>query len=366
MKSNIFIPKRINVGFQERSDTYTKKLAYIIYFDEKGTLRKEKSWNSWRDSKIDNIIYDNVPISGFVLNKKVGDYSNGWNHRQSYIRVYDSRNYEFEITMENLLYILENANSIKGKGLEGEFIYGWDGKDLILIPTCSPDYIEISKFNEILHSNSHIKAKELIVGATYKTKQNEEWIYMGRFDYWTTKSERIEIPNKNNWYDSSYDYIYKNVNKGKHHYFARECKYSWDNSNNVYLSTLKLKSLGDKFIEIISEDCIENYADLFDKLERTIDYSPRDKTKDEYVRYNFDEFSKKIVNNYLYCYNSQKKETIVRKYYNSIDKYYCEDRKNNEYKTNKVEGTVEEIYNILQPMYKNEYLQNGKLYKEGK
>lgn len=41
MKSNIFVPKRINVGFQERSSTYTGKLAYVIYYDEKGTLRKE-------------------------------------------------------------------------------------------------------------------------------------------------------------------------------------------------------------------------------------------------------------------------------------------------------------------------------------
>jgi hypothetical protein len=30
MKSNIFIPKKIKVGFQERSDTFTKRLAYVI------------------------------------------------------------------------------------------------------------------------------------------------------------------------------------------------------------------------------------------------------------------------------------------------------------------------------------------------
>ena len=52
MKSNIFVPKRINVGFQERSSTYTGKLAYVIYYDEKGTLRKEKSWNGWRNKEI--------------------------------------------------------------------------------------------------------------------------------------------------------------------------------------------------------------------------------------------------------------------------------------------------------------------------
>jgi hypothetical protein len=127
MKTTIFIPEKINVGFQNRSDTYTKKLAYIIYFDQKGVLRKETSWNGWRDKSIDNIIYDNIPTSGFVLNKKVGDYVSDWNHRQAYVRVYDPRDFEFEITIENLLYILENASSIKGKGLEGEFTYGWDG-----------------------------------------------------------------------------------------------------------------------------------------------------------------------------------------------------------------------------------------------
>ncbi len=49
----IFIPTKIKVGYQERKDTYTKKLAYVIYFDEKGKLRKEASWQSWRDKKIE-------------------------------------------------------------------------------------------------------------------------------------------------------------------------------------------------------------------------------------------------------------------------------------------------------------------------
>ena len=71
MKSNIFIPKTINVGYQNRSGTYTGKLAYVIYYDEKGKLRKEASWNSWRDKKIPNEEFDNVPTTGFVLNKKV-------------------------------------------------------------------------------------------------------------------------------------------------------------------------------------------------------------------------------------------------------------------------------------------------------
>ena len=47
---SIYIPKKIKVGYQDRSDTYTGKLAYVIYYDEKNKLRKEKSWNGWRRS----------------------------------------------------------------------------------------------------------------------------------------------------------------------------------------------------------------------------------------------------------------------------------------------------------------------------
>lgn len=84
MNTSIFIPKRINVGYQERSDTYTGKLAYVIYFDEKGVLRKQKSWDEWRDEDIPNVEFDNVPTEGFVLNKRIGGSSGGWDQRQAY------------------------------------------------------------------------------------------------------------------------------------------------------------------------------------------------------------------------------------------------------------------------------------------
>ncbi|VTS00459.1 Uncharacterized protein OS=Bacillus phage Bcp1 GN=Bcp1_227 PE=4 SV=1 [Gemmata massiliana] len=42
----LFIPDWIKTGFQNRQGTYTGKFAYVIYFDGKGTLRKETSWQS--------------------------------------------------------------------------------------------------------------------------------------------------------------------------------------------------------------------------------------------------------------------------------------------------------------------------------
>lgn len=46
--TKLFIPQKIHVGFQNREDTFNGKLAYVIYEDEKGNLRKETSWNQWR------------------------------------------------------------------------------------------------------------------------------------------------------------------------------------------------------------------------------------------------------------------------------------------------------------------------------
>jgi hypothetical protein len=372
LKTTIFIPETIKVGFQNRNGTYTGKLAYIIYYDQKGVLRKETSWNGWRDKSIPDLTVSNEPTSGFVLNKKAGGYDTGWNHRQTYVRVYDPRDFEFEISVPNLLYILENTNSIKGKGLDGEFVYGWDGKELILIPTSSPDYIEISEFNKILHEKNYVKAKELKLGATYRTKDNEEWIYMGRFDYHVTESERVEKRSNNHWSGYTYDYIYKNVNKGKHHFFARE---STDWKDNPYLKLLTLKSLGQKFIGVVNEECVENYADLFDKLECKTEYSPHDKTRDEYINYTFDEFEKYITPtiNHLHYWHTvrfmSKKEgghnNEEIRYDKDLSLFYINGDYNRETRSYEktILGSIEDVFNTYQPVYKNEYLENGKLYR---
>ena len=369
MNNNIFIPKQINVGFQERNDTYTKKLAYVIYYDNKGVLRKETSWQNWRKKEIPNVIYDNVPTSGFVLNKKVGDYSSDWNHRQAYVRVYDSRDFEFEITIENLLYILENTSSIKGKGLEGEFVYSWDGKDLLLLPVSSPDYAELTEFNKLLFENKKIKAKELILGATYKTKSNDEWVYMGRFDYHTTKYERIELEDDKGYYGYNRNYkdVKRKVNKGKHHYFVRE---TINYRNEPYLDLLILKSLGDKFIDVVASDCVNNYSELFEVLEGKTQYSPYDESKDEHIEYTLEEFKDYLKDNrYSYCfcmYDGVRKRLDMSKIWDSesrshfIDKYKVTEKSNYADILIKEVMTVEDIHNELKPSYKNEYLENGK------
>lgn len=283
MKHNLIKPQTIKVGYQLRRDTYTGKLAYVIYYDEKGVLRKEKSWRSWSDGSIPSDEFTNVPTEGFVINKKAGGYSSGWNHRQSYIRVYDPRGFEVEISVENLIYILEHTNSIKGRGLEGEFVYCWSGTELILMPLDTPDYREISAYNAILHNNNKVYAKDLVVGGRYKTKKNEDYVYLGRFEHWYTG------------YQSSSPYndlrSLGSESKGMKHFFGRLYE---DNKSNVAMKLLTTTSTTAMFISTVSKEVSGELSILQEHLERNSEYSPLSSGGFQYVEYTESEKSEAI------------------------------------------------------------------------
>jgi hypothetical protein len=188
--NQMFIPEKIKIGYQNRNGTYTGKLAYVIYFDNKGILRKEKSWESWRDKKIIPQEFSNEPTDGFVLNKGVGgvrDSYNSWNTRSEYIRIYDPRDFEFEISVANLLFILQETSSIKGKGLEGEFVYAWNGTELVLLPVESAEYISCKEHTA--RQSKKLCAKDIKPGFSFLMKNGTTVLYLGKYPY-----------NTNPWY----------------------------------------------------------------------------------------------------------------------------------------------------------------------
>src|ERR1035437_6359770 len=134
--ANLYIPKKIKTGFQERQGTFTGKLAYINYFDDKNVLRKEKSWQSWRDSKIEPIEFENTPRNGYLFNKGVKRDGYYWGSGRSVIRVYDPRDFEFEVTVDNLIGILMHSDVSKRDIVE-ECIFAWEGTELVLLPVNS-------------------------------------------------------------------------------------------------------------------------------------------------------------------------------------------------------------------------------------
>lgn len=189
----LIIPEKLNVGFQKRSDTYTGKLSYIIYWDAKGVLRKQTSWESWRDKNIPNEVFLNEPTEGFVLNKKVGDHKTHFGHRSAHIRIYDPRNFEFEIGVDNLLYILSQCDCSKGKGLEGKFVYAWNGTDLVLLPVSSPEYRASAKFTDL--QTMKVGKADMVAGCQYTFKDQTSGIYLGRLKVYDTKRVYSMQPN---------------------------------------------------------------------------------------------------------------------------------------------------------------------------
>lgn len=399
MNTNIFVPTKINVGFQNRNDTYTGKLAYVIYYDAQGKLRKEGSWNSWRDESIPNEEFDNEPTEGFVLNRRAGgvEESWGWNPRKTYCRVYDPRGFEFEITIANLLWILENCNSIKGKGLEGEFVYGWDGKDLVLVPVESPDYKEIQNKNKIIHNNEFIKAKDLIIGATYETLKGDKYVYMGKFD----KYEESHIDSDCKGYEDEYyqydklfgyeygyyysyysyysedkaknrKYYYKN--KGKHFFFIKlgnqNSKYSWERDRIEIF-----KSISRKFSNVSNEKCHERYINFVNMIESSNEFSPVDYSKSKVIDLpyeNFERLANYIAKEKHWGYNIYVLDTegffkcINIKYDNDLNCFYYQEYKKSYYTSNKKKTyeSIESMYNDLKPVYGEKYLANGKLFSK--
>ena len=324
----MFIPKIINVGYQERDDTYSGKLAYVIYTDEKNVLRKEKSWTSWRDKNIEPSVFDNEPISGFVLNKKVGGDSYSWNPRQTYSRIYDPRGFEFEITIQNLLYILEYTNSIKGKGLEGEFVYGWDGAELVLIPIDALEYKEHKAKAAILYDKdfAYFKSKDLKIGHLCKFIDGKSLIYMGK-------------------YSKKFTFIEPEVDSATYYWY-------------VYY-TKKLVNISKKIIEI--EDEIHNdYIRCLDIIESSEQFYPIDAAKTIkhfYSNYELEQLINAKINKSkdftwysdIPCIRGQ----YVRFYFKDMEIYIC-------FGWPSDEMLLQKWIDVYKPYWLEQYLTTGK------
>lgn len=391
---SIFLPKKINVGFQNRNDTYTNKLAYVTYFDEKDKLRKEPSWNGWRDKEIPNEIYTNEPTEGFVLNKKVGGDRYSWNPRQTYTRVYDPRGFEFEITIPNLLWILENCNCIKGKGLEGEFVYGWDRGELLLIPTESPDYIKIKEGSETIHNNTFIKAKDLIIGLTYEDLNGEQYVYMGKSKPWYTKK---------NYFYSSYNYDYKYpldnswkvniiesyISSNSYSYSKNHLTYYKDiqsDKNEFFFvkigetnSIVHMESITKKFKNVVS-DTKESFTNMLDLLYSNPTYIPNDYDAYKILELPFERFvlfCNKAINKSLeydrdaviwfevgVLTEDKLLDKISIHYYKAFKQFsvHVAFAKDNGIELKRFnESNLKELYEYIHPMYGEKYLKNGYL-----
>ena len=233
---------------------------------------------------------------------------------------------------------MENTNSIKGKGLEGSFVYGWHGTELVLIPTNSVEFEEIKNYNSNL--GKKVSKKNLVEGKIYLNKQNERLIYLGYFDEYKIYGN------------------YKNL--GKKFWFKYEKK-------QYYLT---YSSLNPIMTEV--DDVVNNYVELIDELEHCDRYSPHDETQYKYEIINNNDYE--LINFYnnttFINFNNEFIAVKINNGYNvnnrTYDKFYLETYHNKHYYyllDNKIFKTKEELTNNYQFYKQIKVLKNGKIAK---
>lgn len=202
----LFIPKKLRVGFKKRpKETADGYISYVIYFDEKNKIRKEKSFLNWCDNDIPKMDLENTEITGFRILTSIKRNPYHFGDATEKVRIYDPRGFEFEITMSNLIFLFDHGNLIDLE-YKGKCVYSWNKGDLVLLPVNSIAYKKNTEKLELIHNK--IKESEMVVGGSYSLKRsNEELIYLGKYfylksyHYCKNKEELVNVldklPNKN-------------------------------------------------------------------------------------------------------------------------------------------------------------------------
>lgn len=247
MQDKLYIPTELHVGQQDRAGTYTGRLGYIVYKDAKGKLRKEKSWNGWRDHKIDPVITDNEPMTGFTLNKGIARGGYDWySQRTEKVRVYDPRGFEFEISIDNLLGVLMHSDVSK-RDIVQACVYAWAGTELVLLPTNTEDYEASSKHTS--KQTMKVGARELVVGHTYELKSGKEnVVYVGKYTIFGDKNSNGDRNNR-------YEVVSKTQveKKNQHIFYHLENKQFEVKAPTTYIAQVVSEEMHPEFAEVVDK-----------------------------------------------------------------------------------------------------------------
>ncbi len=123
--------------------------------------------------------------------------------------------------------------------MEGKFSYAWDGTELVLLPAVSEDYKNSKSFTQL--QGQAVKIKDLIPGATYVTKKQEDLTFVGRFDYHFMVEPASHRHAKKDETGVVKKFVFWN---GKQHLYLNELK---------SIAVLKSDTVAPNFAELVSD-----------------------------------------------------------------------------------------------------------------
>lgn len=178
MTQKIFIPKRLKVATSTSVSGH--KMSVISYYDDKNTWRKTVAWDQAAQSGVSEEISNDI-VEGFSINDSLNQNHDIWTEETKGLHINDPRGFSVSVNDSNVSSIARFCDIVNQK-IQGKMVYAWINGKFILLPVASSFYTEAAQYSQTLLTK--IKGQHLIPGATYTTKQNLSFIYLGRFPYY--------------------------------------------------------------------------------------------------------------------------------------------------------------------------------------
>lgn len=202
--STIKIPEKVYVGFQGRRWQDEVPLGFMTpYTDDKAGEKRRATVDKWakgyhNQKTFNSVIMENKPMIGFKIGRAIRRSRSWSSSGASKVRIEDPRGFELEITIENLVMLMD-GNLIENGELVGECVWGRDGGDNILLPLNSEPYKHSMSTKAAI--SSAISLREINPGDHIKLITGEEGVYFGGMypigrDTYGDDSQKVNVSNK--------------------------------------------------------------------------------------------------------------------------------------------------------------------------
>lgn len=156
--------------------------------------KRKETVDRWRDKAVEPMIVDNVPTPGLWFTSRATRYMTD----KEYMRVSDPRGFTLEISVENLLELLESVSTERGV-ITDPTIWTWGKNGKVYLTT--PDNKSYIEAKEDFEKKQNGIVEELVEGKYYKITgyTDEVYQYVGRVQVtrfknsWGRKSGAIDV-----------------------------------------------------------------------------------------------------------------------------------------------------------------------------
>jgi hypothetical protein len=162
-------------------DDQRDDLAYMTYVEEgtKAFEKRQDTGRNWasgyqRKKKVEETVYENVPMSGFTID----GFSTRYVTSNRHIKIRDPRGFVLETSIENFIETIKTI-SIKNGEFQGEFVWG-NHNTPILIPLYSD--LHKSAVHKSQASKISIPLSKIPIGSVVEQLNGERFIFLGKRD----------------------------------------------------------------------------------------------------------------------------------------------------------------------------------------